>query len=200
MNARIANIAALILNLAIGVMALYGAVVSYSHCGIKTFQYYTVLSNLFGAVACLLVAGFQIAGKVPSWAYYVQYAASVCLTVTFLVVLFVLAPGAGEHGYKTMLLKEDMLYHHLLCPILILVSVILFERPELPVHCAFYAMLPTFVYGTVTLILNILRKLDGPYPFLHVYEQPVYMSVIWFIAIIGGSYLLALGIRALATL
>ena len=78
-----------------------------------------------------------------------------------------------------------------------LLTLILLERPQLPVRAAIYAMLPTLLYGTITMLLNILRKLNGPYPFLHVYEQPVYMSIIWFIAIIGGSYLIALGIRAL---
>jgi hypothetical protein len=33
--------------------------------------------------------------------------------------------------------------------------------------------------------------MDGPYPFLHVYEQPVYMSIIWFAAILGGAYFMA---------
>ena len=31
----------------------------------------------------------------------------------------------------------------------------------------------------------------GPYPFLFVYEQPWYMSIIWSVVMLGGSYLLA---------
>ena len=41
------------------------------------------------------------------------------------------------------------------------------------------------------LILNIAKLYVGPYPFLHVYEQPVYMSVFWILAIIGGNVLIA---------
>ena len=197
MKAGFSNIAAFCVNLAVAIMALRGVIMSYVNYKWGTFLYYTVLSNLFAAIACLLVCAFQLSGNVPQWVYGVQYAAVCCLTVTFLVVIFVLAPAAGEHGYRTMLLKGDMLYHHLLCPVLILVSFLLLERPTLPVHYALFAMLPTLLYGTITMLLNILRKLNGPYPFLHVYEQPVYMSIIWFIAIIGGSYLIALGIRAL---
>ena len=193
------KIAAPCVNLAIAAMAIYGAAVSYAYYGIGTLKFYTVLSNLFGALACLLVAVFQIVGKdVPEWAYGVQLSAATCLTVTFLVVLFVLAPGAGEHGYRVMFTKDDMLYHHLLCPILMLVVFILMEHPKLP-HCAaVYAMLPTLAYGVITLALNILKKLYGPYAFLHVYEQPAIVSVGWFLVIIGGSYGIAAGLRALA--
>ena len=44
---------------------------------------------------------------------------------------------------------------------------------------------------------TFLRSLNmvGPYPFLHVYEQPVWASVLWFIAIPGGAYLIALLLR-----
>lgn len=200
MKSGFCSIAAFCVNLTVAVMAIRGAMTSYSHCKLGMLQYYTVLSNLFGAIACLLVCAFQLSGSVPQWAYGVQYAAACCLTVTFLVVVFVLAPTAGEHGYRAMLLKDDMLYHHLLCPILILISFILLERPSLPLRYAFFAMFPTLLYGTAALILNLLRKLDGPYPFLRVYEQSFYMSAFWFVAIIGGSYLIALGIRALASL
>ena len=40
-------------------------------------------------------------------------------------------------------------------------------------------------------ILNIAKLYVGPYPFLHVYEQPVYMTVFWIFAIIGGNVLIA---------
>jgi len=33
--------------------------------------------------------------------------------------------------------------------------------------------------------------MNGPYPFLRVNEQPVYMSVLWVAVIMGGAYLLA---------
>ena len=33
-----------------------------------------------------------------------------------------------------------------------------------------------------------MRVVEGPYPFLRVYEQPVYMSIIWVIVILGSAY------------
>ena len=63
---------------------------------------------------------------------------------------------------------------------------------------AAYAVIPTLIYGIVTLILNLARELDGPYPFLQVYRQPAIASVGWFVAIIGGNYLIALAVRAVS--
>ena len=53
------------------------------------------------------------------------------------------------------------------------------------------ALLPTLVYALVLVILNLAKLVDGPYPFLKVYQQPVYMSCIWVLAILGGAYLIA---------
>lgn len=204
MKFRIRICCALVLNLAIAGMAIYGSVSAARHSGWTILKYYTQLSNLFGALACLLIAGFEIQSlrigkdRTPLWAYGIQFSAVCCLMVTFLVVLFVLAPDAGKNGYRTMLTEGDMLYHHLLCPILILVVFVALERPALPLRAAALAVIPTLIYGIVTLVLNLARRLDGPYPFLRVYRQPVPMSVFWFVAIIGGNYLIALAVRAIA--
>ena len=52
-------------------------------------------------------------------------------------------------------------------------------------------MATTIVYAIPVLILNIAKLYVGPYPFLHVYEQPVYMSVFWILAILGGNVVIA---------
>ena len=204
MKRQIPRLLALIANLAVAGMALYGTATAARHSGWSILKYYTQLSNLFGALACLVIAGFEIKSicakreKTPAWAYCIQFSAVCCLMVTFLVVLFVLAPDAGKNGYRTMLTQGDMLYHHLLCPILILVAFALLERPNIPMRAAAYAVIPTLIYGIVTLILNLARKLDGPYPFLQIYRQPAIASVGWFVAIIGGNYLIALAVGAVS--
>ena len=204
MKLRVRTGCALIGNLAIAGMAIYGVASAARHSGWSILKYYTQLSNLFGALACLLVAGFEISSlragkeKTPRWAYGVQFSAVCCLMVTFLVVLFVLAPDAGKHGYRTLLTEGDMLYHHLLCPVLALIVLVALERPALPLRDAAIAVIPTLIYAIIALILNLARRLDGPYPFLRVYRQPVSASAFWFAAILGGNYLIALAIRAMA--
>jgi len=56
-------------------------------------------------------------------------------------------------------------------------------------------LIPTIIYAIISIILNILKVMDGPYLFLHVYNQPIYASVLWIIGILGGAYLIALGIK-----
>ena len=58
-------------------------------------------------------------------------------------------------------------------------------------------LLPTIGYAIIALILNFAKLLYGPYPFLHVYEQPVYMSFVWLVVILSMAYVLALILRVI---
>ena len=68
----------------------------------------------------------------------------------------------------------------------------LLERePHLPRSDVRWALLPTLAYAAVILPLNILRVIVGPYPFFEVYHQPVYVSVLWAVGLLGVNYLYA---------
>ena len=47
------------------------------------------------------------------------------------------------------------------------------------------------LYGGIILWLNIQRVVDGPYPFMKVYDQSVQASVLWCIAILLMNYFYA---------
>ena len=129
-----------------------------------------------------------------------KYMAAAVLSVTFIVVLAVLSPmrGEGINGWFYMLFNKDSTFLHTLCPILTILSFVLFEKkPHLDAKSAFTAIIPTFIYAIVLIILNILGVVDGPYPFLRVMNQPVYMSFVWFIVIVGGAFFLALLLQKL---
>ena len=77
----------------------------------------------------------------------------------------------------------------LLCTIF---SFVLLERsPRLPRSTVKWALLPTVLYGGIILWLNIQRVVDGPYPFMKVYDQSVQASVLWCIAILLMNYFYA---------
>ena len=202
MSEKTALRAALMLNLAVVVMEIVSAAMSWRQLNLGMFIFYTQDSNILACAACALLAAFQIralrtGADIPVWAQRLKYAAVCCLSVTFLVVVLVLAPMSGG-AYGVMLLSGTMLYHHLLCPLAAFFGFMLFEkRPALRRIDALLPTLLTLVYAAVLTALNIARVLDGPYPFLRVYAQSVHTSILWALAILGGAEMLAWGVFAL---
>jgi hypothetical protein len=165
------------------------------------FMFYTEDSNLFAMFVCAAMAVSTIISlkkhkDIPKYIQILKYMATCCLAVTFIVVIFILAPMIGENGFKIMLLGNSMLYHHLICPILAIISFVFFEAtPPMNYKHTILAMIPTVIYAIITITLNILKIMAGPYPFLMVYNQPICMSIIWFSVILIGAYAIALILR-----
>ena len=182
-------------NLLLAALELTGAVLSFRDSGAGALQFYTEDSNLLNLAACALWSFFVLralrrGAEIPAWVRRLKYVALCCLTITFLVVVLVLAPLMG--GYTALLLRGSMLYNHLLCPLLALALFLFVDRrPALPRRAFLSALLPTALYAAVTVALNLARVLVGPYPFLRVYAQPVLASVFWCFAILGGALLVA---------
>ena len=172
------------LNIAIIVFGIIGFKMNMGY-GTDTLRYYTVLSNLFALITSAVYVVWYIVskGKLPVFITYLRYTATVCLTLTFLVVTFVFVPMSGN--FK-VLLEGVNLYQHLLCPAISFVSFLFFENKErLAKRHVFLSLIPTFTYAAVILVLNILRVVVGPYPFLMVYKQSAAESVMWFFIING---------------
>lgn len=191
------TIISIVLNMLVAVFSAIGTVIAFQKHGFTLFQFYTVDSNVFAMLACTLYSVFLIRKlrckkEIPLWAVMSKYAAVCCLSVTFIVVVAVLSPMFGIEGYRVMLFTDDMLFHHLLTPLIAALSFFLFDRIPLSAgKAARFALIPTAIYAVIVIALNILKKLEGPYPFLMVYNQPVYMSAIWVVVILGGAYAFA---------
>lgn len=185
MSHRKALAASIGINGLIVVFETIALVMSIREHGVGMFQYYTQDSNylaLGSSVIYTIFAVRKFAGKqeIPEWVATIRYMASCCLLLTFTVVLFVLIPMSGFQYAGKMLLQGAMLYHHLLCPVLSAASFLLFERGfSASRKTILAAMAPTVVYALIIIALNIAKLLRGPYPFLYVYEQPVWMSFMW---------------------
>jgi|GEM_PF-545936 len=187
--------AAALLNCLIVVLECMAAVRTFTKSGIGSLWFYTVLSNLLALAASVLYLLALGGGRLRRVADLWRYAASVCLTVTCLVVVFVLVPtdrsGDLMTAAQSMLLSEDMRIQHLLCPVMSFVSFVFFEDVRLRRGDWLRAALPTFLYAAVLVPANYLRVYEGPYPFLMVHSQPWQTSVLWSAAILGGVMLLS---------
>lgn len=184
------------LNVACVALELIGIVLSFMNHGLRAFQFYTELSNYLACVACAILAWHEYAAmrrgvRIPEWVCRLKYVAACCLTMTFVVVVVVLAPfmqAAGMSGYQMMLLSGSMLYMHLICPIICVASFVLVEPfSGTARESVLLAIKPTLAYAAVMVILNLAGVVDGPYPFLRVREQPVWASILWLIALIALS-------------
>ena len=193
--------AALAVNLLIVILEILAFSRSLPVYGMRIFVYYTEDSNLLSLIASIVFAasaGLALRnGKdsVPVSVRTLRYVATCCLTVTFLTVTFVFAPMIGKGGIRMMLLSGAMLFTHLLCPVVAVLSFLLLEhRPVLMKKTVWIALIPTVLYAAVAVLLNILRVWKGPYMFLLVYEQPVWASVLWGIMILSGAYFVGKGL------
>lgn len=193
---------ALCVNAAIVILELVALVLSLMKHGLGNFAFYTQDSNYLAAAASLLYCVYAAkklrrGAEIPLWIHVFRYISVSCLMVTFFVVLFVLMTMAGENALF-MLYGGSMLYQHTICPILAAASFFALEEYEpLPKREICKALVPTLAYALVAVILNIFRVMEGPYPFLPVYAQPWYMSVLWCAAILGIAGILAFGVLSL---
>lgn len=190
----------LISNLLIAGMELGALLLCFIFEWPRTFKYYTTISNVFAGISCILLALYQIinykTGKeIPYFAIIFKYISACMLSVTFLVVLFVLVPASGDVNEMIRLLfSPKLLFHHTLCPILCIISFVFFENEyKIKKKYILYSLIPTFLYAIIFIFLNAFNIVNGPYFFLKVNNQPIYMSIIWFFAIMS----LAAGISSL---
>lgn len=184
--------------------------------GLSILQFYTEDSNLLTLLVSLLYVIIYLREKkktstdqrkqaedtatgpvrMPAWMHLLRFMSTCCLTLTFLIVVTVLAPMFGKGGLVTLLFTGHHFLFHFVCPILSFFSFMMLERGEaLPRRAIAAAVAPTAVYAVTTVILNACCVISGPYPFLMVYEQPFYMSVMWFAVILGADAAISWGVR-----
>ncbi len=202
------KIVSLILNLAVVCMEVVALCIAWPNRGFGVFIFFTELSNLFGAIACLCLSVYLIrslaTGKaVPQWVRTFKYLGACALALTFFTVIFVLAPGAGgtKEAYIRYLTYGSMLYTHTLNPLFVMLTFLFLDDFETKtVKVAFLGLIPTLFYEVVSITMNILRLWDGPYFFLKVLSQPVYMSIMWAILMTAFSFGLCAGLYGLKKL
>ena len=191
----------------IGIVLMNELYLSYGFKPWTWLWYYTQLSNIYSMFVALLIAFFEIKNllrntdNTPKALRIIKFSVVCCLTETMLITMFVLAPLGMMGGFVPLMFHGPNLYHHFMCPLIALLSFVFLEKgAKITIKHTVLSMIPTLIYGAVAVTLNILRIWHGPYPFLYVYEQPLYMSLIYAVITLGGAYLISLLVRMLANL
>lgn len=111
------------------------------------FRFFTILSNLFCGAASLVTAIFAATGSLPFSVLLLKYAGTSAVAVTLLTVLFFLVPVTRE--FKRMLTGPEF-FLHLLCPLLAIVSFLVFEKKTaMPAWTIAVGIAPVVLYGLV---------------------------------------------------
>ena len=181
---------AIILNILLVIAELIGLISSISQEHRLMVEYYTIDSNVITLLSSIL---FLLFYQKKEFVKDLRFISTGCLTVTMLVVIFILTP-MYSFNYKLLMFTGNFFVFHTLCPIISIVSYIFFEEGTKKKHLVFYM---TLLYGITLILLNVLKVVVGPYPFLMVYNQTVWMSILWCVIILGLSEAIGLGIQAL---
>ena len=182
------NTIAIIISIMIIVLEIVDMAKNLPQRGLSTFTYYTTLSNFMTLISC---AALLIGGS--GWfAVLLRYLASCMMLMTFIVTAFVLVPLLGDA--RKLLFTEGLL-HHLICPVLCVVSYVFFERHS---HAWPVPVILTLCYGALMLWLNYQRKIDGPYPFFRVHRQGKGATIMWMFIMAAAITVVSLALLAAA--
>ena len=182
----------LILNILIIIFEIIGFLFTYVNNHSILIQFYTEDSNILALVTSCLFVYFLLSNKkLPKWLNTLKYISTTCVTITFLVVIFILAP-MYNFNYLSLLFDGTMLYHHTICPLLCIITFLFFDKlNNYEKKDILYAFSFTIIYAVVLIALNLFEVVKGPYPFLMVKEQTIIESFIWIIVILGFAYMIA---------
>lgn len=124
--------------------------------GIQAFKYFTILSNVLCAVACLLMVFLPQ----TNWAWTLKYIGTAAVTVTLLTVFFFLGPTQGYGN----LLGGAGCFWHLIDPVLAILSFLIWEKRGMGFGFAMLGVLPVALYGTLYLCKVVFAPEEKRWP------------------------------------
>ena len=167
-------------------MVFYASGIALTAGGLRSLRYFTVLSNLFEGIACLI------------WLYNkdekIKYAAAVSVTLTMVVVLTFLGP---LYGYIPMFSGVSF-WMHLIVPLAALLEVIFWNKEKFTLKDNLLACIPMGIYGVYYIGNNIVNGIgqwpnsNDWYGFL-TWGYPI--GVMFYIVILLVVFLIGLAIR-----
>lgn len=157
----------------------------------NAFLYYSDNAGMFALSSSIIYVIVVLTKKEPNFlSLALRYVSTACLVLT-LVGTFYVATTTGEN-YLDSFIKGSHLFNNLLCPIVSFVSFTMFEgdRRLNKKKTIWYALIPTVIYGIIMLVCNVSNIFTGPYSFMMINDNPVYVTVIVVIVTIVLNYVI----------
>lgn len=153
----------------------------------KSFVYYTWISNALTLCSSLMLV---VLGKRP-FVEVLRLTSASMLALTLFASVCILVPLT--RNVKETLFSGSGLFHHLIIPVLSVVSYI-FTEDKVPTLWVILPVSLTLIYGIIILCLNLRGKLDGPYPFFRVKKIGTRMTALWMGVLILAMSVFSMGI------
>ncbi len=121
------------------------------------FRYFTIDSNVFAAVCCLVHLIYNLRfvlfdKPIPSAVSTLKFSGSAAVFLTFMTVILFLGPTIGYD----LMFAGVVLYLHLICPLLCFFSFcFLDEKTDFPRFTEFFGVAPAFVYGCLYMTMVV---------------------------------------------
>ena len=163
--------------------------------GYENFKFFTVDSNVLMGLSALLFLIYYKKGEVPKWVKLLKFAGTVSVALTFVTVVFYLAPFSG-YDFLAFFINNN-LFFHLIVPILSIVTFICFDglynvkNKEL-----LYGLVPMVLYSIYYMALSFTHIKNGVveegydwYGFLGK-DVSVISGIVVVLVMLGSTYLL----------
>lgn len=189
------NILLVLLDAFVLLMLMFNNGDGFSFTFLMYFTHYSSMCLLISSALQIYGTCLELKGKKYRIIYPIRLfrlmSVSASILVT-LVVFFLLIPLAHFEGVGEMLFSRTNFFEYIVCPLIAFVSfVILGDYRDFEMKEASLATLPTLLYASVTTTLNAISVIRGPYPFLYVHEQPVWLSCFFFFVILMISFVIS---------
>ena len=164
-------IASFILNILTFLLVLVGVIVmitigskALGETNITVFKYFTFQSNIFMGAVALVYAIYQLLiilnkrDKLPHVLLVFNHVGVTAVGLTFLIVIFFLAPG---YGFDKMYNNANLFFHALV-PIVAMINYMFLEK-----ECSFkflntlFSIIPSLLYGLVYFIVGVSLNAYG---------------------------------------
>ena len=167
-----------------------------SEGGFAIFRYFTIDGNIFICVSSIVIMSYLIYAyikkkDIPNYIYILHLMSAVSSLLIFLTVMVVLLPYYGS----ILLIGYIMIVLHATNPIIAVLSFLFLYKNKITNRLALLGIMPMAVYGIIAIILVASKVWTGnliPYPFLKLYDNPWWQSVLYITSMFGGSALAGL--------
>lgn len=183
-------------SIAIVLQAISSSQSPLSEAGLAIFRYFTIDGNIFVVISSIVILSNLIYAyikkkDIPNYIYILHLMSAVSSLLIFLTVMVVLLPYYGA----ILLRGYIMIVLHATNPIIVLLSFLFLYKNKISKKLSILGIVPMATYGIIALILVATKVWTGrliPYPFLRLYDNPWWQSVLYITFMFGGSALAAL--------